>query len=221
MSRLIEIKKEVDQIIDIVSIDVVEEAGYSKISTEKARKTVESFREFIKQNRSELRAIEIFYNHKGSLKWKDLKELSKKITTPPYVLTTAKLWYAYKKLSEEKVKGVPNNKRISDFISLLKYEIEKTPELEPYLDTVDKRFAEWLGRQKEQGAEFNQEQLNWLEKIKQHIATTTEIEADDFELGDLQKMGGLGNAVKVFGQEKFNEILVELNNKVGGYDGVA
>ncbi|MBU0466867.1 MAG: DEAD/DEAH box helicase family protein [Nanoarchaeota archaeon] len=219
MTRLIEIKKEVDQIIDIVSIDEVEEAGYSKIATEKARKTVESFREFIKDNRSELRAIEIFYNHKGRLEWKDLKELSKKISTPPYILTTAKLWYAYKKLEEEKVRGISNNKRIADFISLLKYEIEKTPKLEPYLDTVDKRFAEWLGRQKEQGSVFTQDQLNWLEKIKQHIATTTEIEPNDFEYGDLQKMGGLGKVVKVFGQEKFNEIIVELNTKVGGYDG--
>ena len=217
MTRLIEIKKEVDQIIDIVSIDEVEEAGYSKIATEKARKTVESFREFIKKNRSELRAIEIFYNHKGRLEWKDLKELSKKITTPPYALTTAKLWYAYKKLEEEKVRGISNNKRIADFISLLKYEIEKTPELEPYLDTVDKRFAEWLGRQKEEGATFTQEQLNWLEKIKQHISTTTEIEADDFEYGDLQKMGGLGKVVKVFGgQEKFGKLIQEMNLKVGG-----
>ncbi|MBU1988546.1 MAG: restriction endonuclease subunit R, partial [Nanoarchaeota archaeon] len=108
---------------------------------------------------------------------------------------------------------------IADFISLLKYEIEKTPKLEPYLDTVDKRFAEWLGRQKEQGSVFTQDQLNWLEKIKQHIATTTEIEPNDFEYGDLQKMGGLGKVVKVFGQEKFNEIIVELNTKVGGYDG--
>lgn len=218
LTRLIEIKKEVDQIIDIVSVDEVEEASYSRIATEKAKKTVDTFRDFIKKNRSELRAIEIFYNHKGKLQWSDLKDLSKKISTPPYVLTTEKLWYAYKKLEQEKVKGISNQKRIADFISLLKHEIEKTPELEPYLDTVDKRFAEWLGRQKEQGVQFSQDQLNWLEKIKQHIATTTEIEADDFEYGDLQKMGGLGKAVKTFGQEKFNEILVEMNTKVGGYD---
>ena len=99
-------------------------------------------------------------------------------------------------------------------------QIQKTNELEPYLDTIDKRFAEWLGTQKEQGVLFSQEQLNWLEKIKNHIAGTAEIEEDDFELGELQQMGGLGKAVKVFeGQEKFNQILVQLNERVGGWNG--
>ena len=216
IARLPELKREVEQIIDVVSIDTVEEAGHSKIAAEKARKTVNTFREFIKKNKSELGAIQIFYENKGRLNWKDLKQLSEKIRSPPFVLTTSLLWQAYKRLEEKKVRGNTNNKRITDFISLLRHEIKKTNELEPYLDTVDKRFAEWLATQKEGGVSFNQEQLNWLEKIKSHIAATAEIEADDFELGELQQMGGLGKAVKTFGQEKFNKILVELNKKVGG-----
>jgi len=214
MSRLPEIKKEIEQLIDIISIDEVEEAGFSKISTEKAKKDVDSFREFIKQNRGELRAIQIFYEHKGRLKWKDLTELAEKIRASPYGLTPARLWYAYKKLEDGKVRGTTSNKRISDFISLLKYEIEKTPQLEPYLDTVDKRFAEWLGRQKEQGASFNQEQLIWLDAIKRHIATTAEIEPEDFEYAPFNQMGGLGKAAKVFGKD-FNRILEELTLELG------
>lgn len=215
ITRLPEIKREVEQIIDVASIDVLEEAGYSPIATEKAKKLIQSFREFIKKNRNELRAIQIFYEGKGNLKWKDLKELSTKIKAPPYVLKPPLLWQAYKQLEQTKVKGNSTGK-ISDFISLLRFELGKTPELEPYLDTVEKRFAEWLRRQKEQNVSFNQEELNWLEKIKQHIATTTEIEVDDFELGELQKMGGLGKAVKIFGHEKFGKVLIELNRDVGG-----
>ena len=216
MTRLPELKREVEQIIDIVSVDTVEEVGHSKIATEKAKKTVDTFREFIKKNKGELGAIQIFYENKGRLNWKDLKQLSEKIRSPPFVLTTSLLWQAYKRLEEKKVRGNTNNMRITDFISLLRYEIQKTNELEPYLDTVDKRFSEWLATQREHGVSFNQEQLNWLEKIKNHIAATAEIEADDFELGELQQMGGLGKAVKTFGQEKFNRILVELNQRVGG-----
>ena len=215
ISRLPEIKREVDQIIDIASMDIVEEAGYSPIATEKAKKIVHSFREFIKKNRSELRAIQIFYEGRGRLKWKDLKELSNKIRAPPYVLTTPIVWQAYKQLEHMKVKGNSTGK-IPDFISLLGFELGKTKEIEPYIDTVEKRFAEWLGRQREEGVSFNQNELNWLEKIKQHIATTAEIEADDFELGELQKMGGLGKAVKIFGHDKFEKILVQLNREVGG-----
>jgi len=218
LDRLQEIKKETEQIIDIVSVDEVEFAGYSPIATEKARKIVDSFREFIKRNKNELQAIQIFYSERGRLHWKDLKELSEKITAPQFALTTTKLWQAYKRLESKKVKGMTSNKRIADFISLLSYEIKKTPELEPYLDTVEKRFAEWLGRQREQGVHFTQEQLNWLEKIKQHIAITAEIEADDFETNSkLQQLGGLGKAVQVFhGEDNFRKLIQEINVKVGG-----
>ena len=216
MERLPEIKKETEQIIDIVSVDKVEEARFSPIAKEKAKSQITSFKKFIKENRDELHAIQIIQKSKGKVKWKDIKELSEKIVSPPYALTTEKLWRAYKQIEDGKIKGMTNKKRIVDFISLLRHEIEKTKELEPYLNTVDKRFAEWLATQRENGVSFNQEQLNWLEMIKNHIATTAEIEADDFEYGQLQKMGGLGKAVKVFGQEKLQEIIVEMNQKVGG-----
>ena len=47
-----------------------------------------------------------------------------------------------------------------------KEEFEKINRLEPFSDTVDKRFSRWLGEQRAMGVEFTQEQLNWLEKIK-------------------------------------------------------
>lgn len=215
MTRVLEIKEEIDQIIDVVSMDVVEEAEYSPIATEKAKKIIGSFKEFIKENRDELHAIQIFYN-KDKMKWNDLKELSEKIKTPPYGLTTSRLWQAYSQIKKNKVRPKSKKEMITDFISLLRFEIEKTNELEPYLDTIDKRFAEWLGTQKENGVEFTQEQLNWLKMIKQHIASSAEIEADDLESVPFTKLGGLGKATKVFGPQRLNEVLVELNNKVGG-----
>lgn len=218
IERLLEIKKEVDVIIDDVSIDEVEVAGFSEIAKDKAKEVLGSFREFIDKNKSELDAIEILYEHKGRIKWKDLKQLSEKIKTPPYGLTTSKLWNAYKSLEDGKVKGQTKAERIADFISLLKHEIEKTKELEPYNNTVEKRFKEWLATQRENGVKFSEEQIRWLEAIKEHIATTAEIETDDFEINaKLQNMGGLGKAVKVFnGADNFGKMLVEVNLGVGG-----
>ena len=133
-------------------------------------------------------------------------------------MTTSKLWNAYKSLEDGYVKGQTKAERIADFISLLRHEIEKTRELEPYNDTVEKRFKEWLAIQKENGAKFTEEQMKWLNAIKNNIATSAEIEADDFEnTAKLQNMGGLGKAVKVFGgNENFGKILQEVNLRVGG-----
>ena len=213
MNRLPEIKREVEQIIDVVSTDEVVSTGHSPLAKEKARQVVGSFREFIERNKDELMALQIFYNN-GKMSWKELKELADKIKAPPYSLSPSKVWRAYKQLEEKKVHGNSNDK-IVDFISLLRFELEKSSELESYLDTVDKRFAEWLARQREAGVSFTQEQLNWLEKIKEHIATSVEIVPDDLESAPFTQMGGLGKAAKVFGP-RFNKLLVQLNSEVGG-----
>ena len=213
MERLPEIKEETEQIIDDVSIDVVEEAGYSPIAKEKAKATIKSFRAFIEENKEELTAIQVFYN-KGNLHWTDLKEMADKIMSSPYNLTTPKLWQAYHQIDDGRVRGRSKREQIADFISLLKYELEKIEVLEPYQDSVDKRFANWLSKKITSGIHFTQEQLNWLEKIKQHIADSIEITPDDFEDTPFVQLGGLGKAYQVFG-DMFNSLLEELNTELG------
>ncbi|MBN2367517.1 DEAD/DEAH box helicase family protein [Candidatus Woesearchaeota archaeon] len=207
LKRLPEIKSEAEQILDDVSIDEVRQAGFSPIATEKAKTIIKSFKEFIEKNKEELTALQVFYNN-GRLYWKDLRELSDKIKAPPYSLTPSRIWQAYKQLEKSKVKGGANG-RVTDLISILKYELGKSPDIEPFIDTVDKRFSSWLLRQRSQGVEFNQEQLRWLEAIKNHVANSIEITTDDFELAPFDQMGGLGRAAKVFG-DKFNTILKDL-----------
>jgi type I restriction enzyme R subunit len=214
IERLPEIKKETEIIVDEISLDVVEEAQYSEIATKKAKEVVSSFKEFIQKNKKELVAIQIFYN-KGKLHWTDLKELYERIKAPPYALTPGRLWQAYRQIEEQRVKGRVTDKQIANFISLLRFEIEKTKELEPYLNTVDKRFSEWLARQREEGVQFSDEQLRWLMLIKDHIAISVEILKDDLEDAPFNQLGGLGKAARVFGQ-KLTPLLKELNDKVGG-----
>lgn len=205
MERLPELKAETEQIIDDVSLDTVVTAAFSSISTEKARNVITSFKEFIEKNKNELDALQVFYTSKKPLSWKAFKELAEKIKTPPYCLTPTIIWQAYKHMEADKVHGRSAGK-IPDFVSLLKFELGKADELEPFADTIDKRFARWLSEQRAMGVEFTQEQLIWLEKMKDHIAESIELTADDFEDVPFNQMGGLGKARKVFGN-KFSEIL--------------
>lgn len=138
--------------------------------------------------------------------------MAEKIKASPYLLTPAKIWQAYKQVEDKKVHGRSLDK-ITDFVSLIRFELEKTNELEPFNDTVDKRFSRWLGEQRTMGVEFTQEQLNWLEKIKNHIAESIDITPEDFEYAPFEQMGGLGKANIVFG-DKFNETLDELNERL-------
>jgi type I restriction enzyme R subunit len=57
---------------------------------------------------------------------------------------------------------------------------------------------------------FTPEQREWLEAIKDHIATSLRIEADDFDSVPFNQFGGLGRAHELFG-EWLVEILEDLN----------
>jgi type I restriction enzyme R subunit len=214
MERLPELKSETEQIIDDVSMDEVVSAEYSPIATEKAKEVVGSFREFIEKNKDELDALQVFYTSKKKLEWRALKQLAEKIKTPPYCLTPAKVWQAYKQLEQAKVHGLSRNK-IPDFVSLLRFELGKEKELEPFADTIDKRFARWLSEQRAMNVSFTQEQLSWLEKIKDHIAQSVEFSVEDLESIPFDRMGGYGKAKRVFG-ERFNEIIQNMTGELIG-----
>jgi type I restriction enzyme, R subunit len=60
------------------------------------------------------------------------------------------------------------------------------------------------------GAVFTPEQLSWLHLIRDHIATSLSIEADDFDYAPFSQRGGLGKAHQLFG-DQLPTLLEELN----------
>jgi len=208
MERLPEIKQEVEQILDDVSLDEIEEANYSPMAKEKAKNTIKSFRKFIETNKNELTAIKAFYN-KGKLDWQDLKDLADKIKAPPYNLSAVNLWNAYEQIETKKVHGRSRGK-IVDLIALLRFELAKQENLEPFEKTIDKRFSDWVTKQRNKGTQFTPEQLEWLEKIKKHITDSITITPEDFEYTPFDQLGGLGKANQIF-ENKLDKILLEMN----------
>jgi type I restriction enzyme R subunit len=57
---------------------------------------------------------------------------------------------------------------------------------------------------------FTQEQIRWLEMIRDHIAANLAIDVDDFDFAPFAQQGGLGKVHQVFGSD-LNGILEELN----------
>ena len=85
--------------------------------------------------------------------------------------------------------------------------MEETATLEPYKETVDQRFREWLADQEDS---FSEEQIAWLEMIKDHIATSLHIEIDDFDYTPFQAKGGTIKVYQLFG-DALDTILETLN----------
>ena len=60
------------------------------------------------------------------------------------------------------------------------------------------------------GEKFNEEQMNWLRMIRDHIITSFHIERDDFEMAPFNARGGLGRMYQLFG-DKMDDVIKELN----------
>ena len=174
---------------------------------------MESFKQFIEENRDELTAIQIIYSRpygQRHLTYQQVQQLARAIEKPPYHFTTEELWRAYEQLDQSKVKGAGPHKLLTDIISLVRFAIGETATLEPYKETVDRRFQEWLNNQEDS---FSQEQMAWLEMIKDHIATSLRIEIDDFENIPFQAKSGAIKVYQLFG-DMLDTILEALNEQL-------
>ncbi len=212
--KLIELKQRNEQTIDTVSIDNVVSAGYDSNAKEKANVLIKSFREFMQANQDEITALQIIYNQpydKRHLTYEMIKELAKRMENPPYNLNTDRVWFAFEQLDKDRVRRRGPDKLLTDLISLIRYGLGKEEQLTPFYQSIDQRFENWLDNQRKAGNDFSPEQLEWLKMIKDHIATSVEIEVDDFDSVPFYDRGGLMKAYKVFG-DKFNQIIRELND---------
>ena len=72
---------------------------------------------------------------------------------------------------------------------------------------------EWLDQQTTLGIVFTPEQREWLDMIKDHIATSLTISRDDFEDIPFSRRGGLGQVYQLFG-ERLDNVLDELNERL-------
>jgi len=210
---LIAIQQRNEQIIDTVSVDRVREAGFSPADTDRARATVESFKQFIAEHRDEITALQIIYSQpygKRHLTFQQVKELAERLGQPPHTWNTESLWLAYAQLEKDKVQGAGARRVLTDVVSLVRHAVQLDDELIPYPERVRARYADWLAAQEASGRAFTAEQRWWLDKVAEHIGVNVSIAPDDFDVGDFFDKGGRIAAARLFGKA-LPALLDELN----------
>ena len=181
-----------------------------------AQKTVISFQEFIDKNRDQILALQVFYNQpygQRQLTYDMIRELSEALRNPPYYLDPERLWSAYEQLNRTKVRGAGVRRLLTDLISILRYELQEVDTLIPFREAVKQNYQEWLYRQERQGTKFTQEQLAWLEMIKNHLTGSLTIEQQDLQYAPFQQQGGIIKAKQLFGKNLI-QILKEINRVI-------
>ena len=155
---LIDIHKSYEQTIDKVSADRLIEAGFSD---EQAGELVQSFQEFIRENRDEITALQVLYArpYQQRLRFDDIKELADKLRMPPRAWTTERLWQAYRQLDRSRVRG-SGQRTLADIVSLVRYAAGEEEELVPFDARANERFEAWMASQEADGRTFTAEQTS-------------------------------------------------------------
>lgn len=210
---ILKVKQTHEQVIDDVNIDTVTFSGWSEHYNETALKTISEFRKFIDDNKDEIEALSIIYDQKyknRKLTAKMIKDLYEIISNPPHNFTVSKLWNCYFVKNPEKVNR-PMEYQLMDIISVIKYESGQIDTLNPFSTSVKLKFKEWIfKRNSTQGYIFTDEQVSWLQMIRDHISVSYSIEPADLELAPFDNKGGLGKYYSLFGTQYLN-IMNELN----------
>jgi type I restriction enzyme R subunit len=219
--KIISIQKRDEQVLDTVSVDRVREASFSAEATDKAKATVESFKQYIQEHRDEIAALQLIFNTppKGNLQgrptptFEQIRSLAEQLSLPPHNWTTETLWRAYAQLEKDRVHGLNGKRVLTDVISLVRHAVQLEDELVPYPDRVRSRYEAWLQAQEATGKAFTPDQRWWLDKIAEHVGVNLTITPADFDYGDFFNKGGAYKAMQVFGTE-WPGVLTELNTSL-------
>ena len=211
---LVNFKKVTEQVIDDITQDEILEAEFSRNAEDVAKETINSFSEFIEENKDEITALQIIYNQpyvKRHLTEQMVKELSEKLRKPPYNIAPEKLWKAYEILEKGKVKRY--DKLLGSIVTMIRFALGKESVLESWKETVERRFNHWLNLQEAKDRTFTPEQIEWLELMRDQIALNLSFDILDIrDAQQFQEKGGVIQAMNVFGNDRnVIEIVDELN----------
>jgi len=200
------------QIID-PTIDTVTNMGWKEDVEQRADETIHKFKQFIEENKSEITALNIIYSQtyrNRPLTLQMIEELYAAMQRSPYFFTVDKLWQAYSVKFSDKVKSLTAIKKLTDIVSLIRFELGYSKELDLYAAEVNLKFRDWMLKKNAGYNQFSEEQTQWLRMIRDHIAVSLSVTKNDLDLDPFGEQGGLGKFYQLFGN-KYEEILDEIN----------
>lgn len=216
------VRKAHDQVIDNENLDAVTFSGWDEDRAGKAEQTIGLFREFLKENKDELEALQIIYGQsyrQRPLTLKMVREVSERMAASPYNLSCDLVWSSYSVTAEfdsskphtHQKKGVVH--RLMDIISIIRYELGQEIILRPFEEGVAERFQSWMFSENAGSEHFTEEQMTWLRMLRDHIATSGSVSAEDLELSPFGEEGGLARFYVVFGSD-YERIIDEANYRL-------
>ena len=209
------IRRDKDQTIDHESLDSVIRAEWEGDSEENAKEMAKDFQEYLEANRDEIEALTIFYSQphrRSEVTYGMIRDLFSKLKQDMPRLAPLRVWQAYSYLDE--YEGSQPISELTALVALIRRVCGIDEKVSPYSETVRKNFQDWIMKRHSGGGEkFNDEQMDWLRMIRDHIISSFHIEKDDLEMSPFNAKGGLGKMYQLFGDD-MDDVIKELNKEL-------
>ena len=206
------IRREKEQTIDHESLDSVLRAEWEGYSEENAKELVKDFEKYLEENKDEIEALTIFFmqpHRRSELTYSLIRDVFDKLKSDKPRIAPLRVWHAYALLDE--YKGNQPSTELTALVALIRRVCAIDETLSPYSETVRRNFQAWIMERHSGGSEkFNEEQMEWLRMIRDHITSSFHIEKDDLEMAPFDAKGGLGKMHQLFGGE-IDGVIEELN----------
>ena len=212
-TRLLEMRDSPYRTTDEISVDILLGAG-GVVDFDKCKEVITSWKGFLEEHKNEITLIDVLYRQDKSaaITFTELRDLADKIAAPPRSWTVDLIWNAYQALDGEQVKHTDKH-TATDLITLIRYTLEQQDELVPYAVTVEERYVNWLAQQTQSGVTFTDDQLWWLDRIKDTIIQSNHVEVDDLAKAPFTERGGIDGAGNALGANA-QSIIDDLNKSL-------
>ena len=206
------IRRDKEQTIDHDSLDTVERAEWEGDAHENAETMAQEFCQYLEANRDKIEALTIFYtqpHRRRELTFEMIREVFDKLKSDQPRLAPLRVWQAYALLDE--YKGRQPASELTALVALIRRVCGIDATLSPYSETVRRNFQNWImAHHSGSGEKFNEEQMDWLRMIRDHIITSFHLDRDDLDMAPFDGKGGLGQMYNLFG-ERMDDVIDELN----------
>jgi type I restriction enzyme R subunit len=209
------IRRDKEQTIVHDDLDTVLKAEWAGETTKNAQTLTEEFSEYLITHADEIDALSIYFHtpaRRGEVTYSQIKALLEKLKLERPKLAPLRIWQAYAHL--DNYHGDNPQSDLTALVALIRRVCGFDQSITPFSNTVRKNFQDWIMKYHSGGNQkFNEQHMEWLQAIRDHIASSFHFERDDLEMTPFDAKGGLMGMYQLFG-DRMDWVMDELNREL-------
>ncbi len=194
---------------------IMNQSAMEESASDRSNDIILRFKSFIDSHQKDIPIIKALSGTNGhhKISFEDIKTMSRELRKPPYEISPDEIWNAYHRVDSARVKPLGDKKNPSNIISLTKFALGNSEILEPFVDSVDRKFKKWIDEHNAEGRSYTEEEMEWLRMMKDYLASFLEIDMLSFNQPPFVSKGGAAKAYNLFGPD-LNRIMYEFNEQL-------